>query len=229
MDLHVPKRLIAAVFACMMAMPLAAETPRDMLMEASFQDADKASVMRKVSAAHDAATRRLRHDAGDREAALMQATALGYQAKLTGSRAGAIAARKAMERLVAVAPGDAERHLALGAWHMGAVHKLGGMIARAALGGSRKAGLSCLDRAVALGGDRARYPGLAALLRLQLDPEDARGRQLAEAAVRAAAPSAMDRHLQRAASAILAPLRAGDGAAVRRLAARLLPMGKLGE
>jgi hypothetical protein len=80
---------------------------------------------------------------------------------------------------------------------------------------------------VALGGDRALYPGLSALLRLELDPEDARARQLAEAASRAAAPTLIDRTMQRAAAAILVPIRAGRTDEVRRLAAELLPFGRL--
>jgi hypothetical protein len=79
---------------------------------------------------------------------------------------------------------------------------------------------------VALGGDRAMFPGLVALLRLQLDPRDPRGKTLAEAAVRAAAPTPIDRIVQRAAVTVLASIRAGDMQATRRLASQLLPFGR---
>ena len=205
--------------------PVHAETPRDLLTQASFHDRDKAAALRRVGAAYNAATQVLRQRPDDREAALMQATALGYRAKLTGSRSDAIAARKVMEGLVARQPQDAERHLVLGAWHMGAVYRLGRIVSRAALGASKSSGLASLDRAVALGGGRAMVPGIAALLRIEMDPADPRGRALAEAAARAAVPTALDRHIQRAAQAVLTPLRAGDHDGARRLAARLLPFG----
>lgn len=218
--------LPAAMVACSVS-AAQAETPRELLTEASFRAPDKTAALRDVGAAHSAATALLRGRPNDREAALMQATALGYRAKLTGSRSDAIAARRAMEALVARAPADPERHLALGAWHMGAVNRLGRLVARAALGASKPAGLTALDRAVAQGGNRALFAGFAALLRLQIDPGDARARSLAEAAARAAAPTPLDRRLQHAARAVLAQLRAGDANATRRLASRLLPFGHL--
>lgn len=219
-----------AALACasmVVAAAAQAESPRELLTQASFVDRDKGVATRRVGAAYSLASQRLGRNPGDREAALMQATALGYRAKLTGSRADAIAARRAMEALVQRHPQDAERHLVLGAWHMGAVHRLGRIVARAALGASKPVGLHSLDRAVTLGGDRAMFPGIAALLRIEMDADDPRGRELAEAAVRAAAPTALDRHVQRAAQAVLAPVRAGDGKAAKRLAARLLPFGHI--
>lgn len=209
----------------MVASAAQAETPRDLLTQASFVDRDKGVATRRVGAAFAAASAQLGRNPGDREAALMQAMALGYRAKLTGSRSDAVAARKSMEVLVQRAPQDAERQLVLGAWHMGAVHRLGRIVARAALGASKSVGLQSLDRAIALGGDRALFPGIAALLRIEMDPADPRGRQLAEVAAHAAAPSAIDRHARAAAQAVLAPLRAGDRNGARKLAARLLPFG----
>lgn len=166
---------------------------------------------------------------GDREALLMLATAKGYEAKLSGSRADAIEARKLFEALASKLPRDPEPQLGLGAWHMGAVFKLGGLMGRAALGAQKAVGLAALDRAVALGGDRAACPGLAALLRLEQDPGDRRGRALAEMAARASTPTAFDRAMRHAAAAVLASLNAGNGAATKKLAARLLPFGQLGD
>lgn len=217
----------AVIALCLAASPALAETPREALVQASFGDGDKAAALDHVIAIQGAAASILRRAPGDWEAALVQATAIGYRAKLSGSRSDAIVARKQFEALVARDPRNADAQLGLGAWHIGAVYNLGRLMSRAALGAQKGAGLAALDRAVALGGGRAVFPGVAALLRLELDPEDPRGRALAEAATRAAAPTRFDRIIQRAAAAVLVPLRAGDTKTTRTLAARLLPFGRL--
>lgn len=209
-----------------MAAPAQAESARELLTQASFGDSDEASALRRVSAAYQAATNVLKRTPDDHEALLMRATALGYRAKLTGNRSDAISARRQFEALVSQNPRDAEAQLALGAWHIGAVKKLGTIVGRAALGAQRSVGFASLDRAVALGGDRALFPGLAALLRLELDPRDPRGRALAEVAVHAGTATPIDRILQRACIAILAALRTGDVAKARVLASQSLPFGR---
>jgi hypothetical protein len=219
-------RRAACAWLLLVAAPASAQSARDLLTEASFATTDKAAALARVGAAEQAAARLLQRTPGDREAQLMWATALGYRAKLTGSRADAVAARKRFESLVAQAPDDAERHLALGAWHVGALNKLGTMVGRALLGAQKATAYASLDRAVTLGGGRALFTGLAALLRLELDPADARGRALAEAAVKAPAPTMLDRQMQRAAAAVLVPLRAGRRAEAKLLASKLLPFGR---
>lgn len=204
-----------------------AETPREALTQASFADRSKPAAITRIVAVKQATAVRLAAAPHDREAELLRATATGYHAKLTGSRSEAIAARKLMESLVAEDPRNAEASLALGAWHLGAVNTLGRMMARAALGAQKATGLAALDRAIAVGGNRAFLTGLSALLRLQLDPRDARGRALAETASHGATPTPLDRIMQRAATAVLVPLRAGDTKRVRSLASRLLPLGQL--
>lgn len=204
-----------------------AESPRETLIKASFADRTKASALAHVAAARQALAARLKAAPNDREAALMRATATGYYAKLTGSRSEAIAARKAFEALVAENPRDPEANLALGAWHLAAVNKLGRIVGRAAVGAHKAAGVAALERAVAQGGDRALVTGLSALLRLQLDPGDERGRALAEAAARGATPTMLDRIMRRAAALVLTPLRAGDARLTRATASRLLPFGQL--
>ncbi|WP_375427681.1 hypothetical protein [uncultured Sphingomonas sp.] len=224
------KRSWSALTGVMMVLSAAgadAQSPRDLLTQASFIDRDRAVALRRVTAAQTAATIQLQRAPGDREAALMQATALGYRAKLTGSRGDAIAARKLMEQLVARLPTDPERQILLGAWHTGAVDKLGRLVARAALGASKAAGLAAIDRGVALGGTRAMFPALAAMLRLGLDPADPRGRPLLEAAIRGTTPTAMDRRFQRGAAAMLPSVRAGDRDTTRKLAKALLPLGSV--
>jgi hypothetical protein len=214
-----PHRACVALALCaaVSATPAAAQTAREILTRASFGGQPSDVALKQVNAAQVVATNTLRNSPGDSEAQLMAATAVGYRAKLTGSRSEAVTARKLFERLVGTNPRNAEAQLALGAWHIGAVYRLGGFMARAALGGGKAPGLAALDRAVALGGNRAFYPGMAALLRLELDPGDARGRALAESAAK----------VQRAVAAVLVPLRAGDTQRVKALAAQHLPFGWL--
>lgn len=216
-----------AIFGASIGSAATAETPREALAQASFGDRSKTAALTRVVAVKQAATARLGVAPHDREAELMRATATGYHARLTRSRSEAITARKQMEALVAEDPRNAEASLALGAWHLGAINQLGRLMARAALGAQKTVGLAALERALALGGDRAFLTGLSALLRLQLDPADARGRALAEATTHAATPTALDRIMQRAAVAVLVPLRAGDMKRTRTMASRLLPLGQL--
>ncbi len=219
---------VAACAASLFAAPPAmAQTARDVLTQTSFSARSKQAALQGIGEAERLAAAALARTPGDREALLMQATARSYRAKMNGSRADAIAARKMFEALVAHAPHDPEPQLGLGAWHMGAVFKLGGIIGRAALGAQKNAGLAALDRAVATGGDRAIFTGVAALLRLEQDAGDPKGRALAEVASRAATPTAFDRAMRRAASAVLASIRAGNASATKTLAARLLPFGQI--
>lgn len=222
------KRFAWAVPLVAVAAPCAAETPRQLLTRASFGESDKAAALALVDAALAATRAGLRAHPGDAEARLTEAIAIGYRAKLTGSRGEAVAARRGYEALVARNPRDAEAQLALGAWHLGAVHRLGGLVARAALGAKAGEGQAALERAVALGGDRALFAGLAALLLLQADPGSARGRALAEAAARGSTPTANDRHLQHGCATVLAALRAGTrGRALKAVIDRALPLGRI--
>ena len=220
-------RAVAGMALVVASTPASAESPRDLLTQASFGTHDQAAALARIAVARQQATAALRSAPNDREAQLMQASAIGYQAKLTGSRGDAVLARRLFEAILSRDPRNAEANLALGAWHIGAVYRLGGLVGRAALGAQKSVGLSALDRAVALGNNRALFAGLTALLRLQLDPADPRGRALAEAASHGATPTQLDAILQRAAVTILATLRTGDGKRVRAVAARLLPFGQL--
>lgn len=213
--------------AALTVAPAAAQSARDVLTQASFSARSKPAALQSIGEAERLAASVLARAPADREALLMQATARSYRAKMNGSRADAIAARKMFEALAAKAPLDPEPQLGLGAWHMGAVFKLGGMIGRAALGAQKSVGLAALDRAVAGGGNRAIYAGVAALLRLEQDAGDPKGRALAEFASRAGAPTAFDRVMRRAAAAILASIQSGNAGATRTLAARLLPFGQI--
>lgn len=216
-----------AMFSLAIAAPVLADTPRELLTVAVFDSRDVPTALVRVDRAQAAATAILQRDPGNEEAAVVQATAFGYHAKLTGSRTEVAAARKRFEALVARYPRDAEAQVALGAWHLGVVNKVGAFFGRAAVGAQKSVGFAATDRAVALGGNRALILGLAALLRLQLDPNDARGAALAAAGARGATPTPGDRIMQRACVAVVAALRQNDDKATKRLAARLLPLGQL--
>ncbi|WP_174297883.1 hypothetical protein [Sphingomonas bacterium] len=210
-----------------MAQVATAASARDLLTRASFYEDSRDTALARVTEAQAAAGVALRRSPGDMEALLMQAMALGYRAKLTGNRADAVGARKQFELLTARDPRDADVLMALGAWHVGGVNRLGGLVGRTVLGAQKKVGFDALDRSVALGGNHALYSGIAALLRLEMDPSDPRGRSLAEAATRASTLTVLDRLMQRSATAVLASLRAGNADATKALASRLLPFGRL--
>lgn len=220
--------LAVAAAACLAAPAAAAESPRDMLAQAAFADTDKAVALARIDRARSGAAALLARNADDQDAAMVQAMALGYRAKLTRNRGDAIAARKQFEALATRYPRNPEPPVALGAWHMGAINTFGRLVGRAMLGAQKEAGLNALDRAVALGGGRAMFLALAGMLRLEMDADDARGAELTEAASRAATPTAIDRQFQRAAAAVLAQLRRGDRKAAQKLADRLLPLGQFG-
>lgn len=207
------------------AMPVAAQTPRDLLTAAAYQDSDKAAALGRIDRARGVALAELKSDADDQEAATIAAIAMAYRAKLSGARGEALAARREIEALVARYPRNAEAQLALGAWHLGIINRVGKIMGRAGAGARQDVGLAALDRAVALGGSRASIVGLAAMLRIEIDPTDAMGRNWLEAAVKAGAPAALDRIAQRAAQQVLAALRRGDRKAAQGLADRLLPFG----
>lgn len=204
-----------------LATPAVAQSLRDQLTQASFLDRDKATALRRVEGVLASVK-----DDDTPDAMVLRATALGYRAKLTGSRSDLAGARKSYETVVGAQPRNAEALLGLGAWHMSVIGKAGALLGRV-FGASRSKGEAALDRAVALGGDRALYPGLAALFRLRDDPTGTRGRQLAEQAARAAAPTQLDRIVQRSSNAVLAQARAGKSAEARALAQRLLPLGAI--
>lgn len=208
---------------CLLSVPVEAATPRQILAEAAFQTQDKAVALAQIAAADKAAAA----DGVNRDTTLIRAMALGYRAKLTRSRSDALEARRRFEALTASDPRDPEAAAAIGTWHLDSVIALGGMVAGMAIGAKKATGLAMMDRAVALGGDRAMYPGLAALLRLSIDPGDPRGRALIEKARTAAIAQPIDRQFQRSAVAMMPSLKGGDLKAVQKLARQLLPFGRM--
>ena len=220
--------LVAAVSAVLASSSSAsAETPRELLALASFEDADRSAALAHVNAANGLAAQVLTRSPSDYDASLVQAMAVGYRAKLLGSRSEAMEARRRFEALVLRKPGDAEAQLALAAWHMGALHRLGRIVGGAVLGARRSSAMAAMDRAVRLAPGRPFIAGLAGLLRLQSDPLDGRGTQLIEIAAQGRAATPLDASLRRASRAMLPVIRAGDVERIRRAASAQLPLGKL--
>lgn len=221
--------MLKAAIALLLLAPAAATSAsaRDALTQTVFTVRDKAAVLAQLAAVVDDANAILARAPGDGDALLTRAMAIGYRAKLTKSRSDALASRAQFEALVARNPRDPEAQAALGGWHIDAVEALGGLTARAVLGARKATGYEATDRAVALGGDRALFTGLAALLRLSIDPADARGAVLAEAATRGTTPTLLDRMMQRRAVEMVNALKGGDPRLVKALAKRLLPLGQI--
>lgn len=223
------RRCAAAIAALLLAATPAQAGPRETLASAAFATSSRADALAKVAAAQGELQARLDRDPRDRAAALERAVALGYRAQLKRSRSDALAARRAFEALVTSNPRDADAQMALAGWHLASVAELGPLMARTMLGARKSAGMTALDRALALGGDRPLYTGYAALILARIDPGDhqARATRLAEAAVKAEAPTPLDRIMQKSAARILPALRADKPQVAGALAEALLPFGRL--
>ncbi|MET1755864.1 hypothetical protein ABVV53_10390 [Novosphingobium sp. RD2P27] len=223
---------LIAVSAMVALAPTAAmaDTPRELLTAAAFQAASKPRALAMINQAIIASDRILASRPADREAVLQRGVAIGYRAKLTRSRSDARSSLSIFEHLAAQNPHDPEVQMAVAGWHLDAIDQLGGFMARTALGAKIQAGKAALARSVALGGDRAFYPGLAAMMLIRNDPDSvAQARQWAEAASTAKTPTPLDVRMKRAATAILPALRASDGRTAAMLTQSLLPFGKLAD
>jgi hypothetical protein len=218
----------SALVAILCAAPVAAATPREMLTQAAFQTSDKNAALNEVRQAIATAEAQLAARPGDYEAQMQRAAGIGYRAKLTRNLGDAKTSRRLFESLAATNPRDPEAQMLIAGWHLDAIADLGSLIAGAGLGAKRAIGTTALDRAVAMGRNRAFFPGVAALMRIRLDPHDVAGaRALAESAASLDTPTPLDRIAKRDAEAVLIPLRAGDGKAAAALARQLLPFGRI--
>nr|WP_159830743.1 hypothetical protein [Novosphingobium sp. TCA1] len=221
---------VSAMVAAVIAPAALADTPRELLTTAAFQAPDKKKALALIGQAIAESDRILVARPGDHEATLQRAIAVGYRAKLTRSRTDARASLAVFQRLAAQNPRDAEAQMVIAGWHLDAIDQLGGLVARTVLGAKAEAGEAALSRALTLGGNRAFYPGLAALMRIRKDEgEVAQARRLAETAAAAPAPTALDAQMKRAALSILPSLRANDGNSAARLSRKLLPFGKIAD
>lgn len=210
------------------AVPASATTPRDMLIRAVFSTPDKATALGLVTDALAQSSAALVRMPGDREAALQQALAIGYRGQLKRSAGDAKTAHADFVALARGDPRNPEVQVALAGWHLTAVSTLGPLLAGTVLGASRNTGLAALDRAIVLGGNRAFFPAYAALIRLRLNPKDTRmPLVLIDKATASAAPTPIDRIMQRSAIRVGAALRGGDTAGAIALTKQLLPFGQI--
>jgi hypothetical protein len=223
-----PALLLGMVLAFAAGPAAAAENAREILMTAAFASTDKATALAGIDRALKAADAVLVRSPGDQEARLQHALAISYRGKLTRSRTDIMAARRGFEAVLAADPRSADANMAIAGWHLGSIIELGPLLAATMLGAKRSVGLKALDRAVALGGNRAFFPALACLHRIQLDPGDVRSAlNLAETAVKADANTPADRVMQKFAAALLVPLRKGNGGAAAKAAKLLLPFARV--
>jgi hypothetical protein len=217
---------IVATLACVA--PAQSATPREDLIRAAFSTRDKGQALTLVNQAISESQAILAQTPGDHEAKLQQALGIGYRGQLKRSPTDAKAAHSLIQTLANSDPRDPETQVALAGWHLTAVGDLGNFLARTVLGASRDAGFSALDKAVALGGNRAFFPGYAALIRIKLDSSDtATPLRLAQRAAASPATSPLDRVMQRAAARIIPLLQSGNGSAASDLAKQLLPFGSV--
>jgi len=214
---------MALLVACV-ALPAAAQTPRDLIFQSAFGTQSQPVALERVRRAFAIASAASQRDPANEEATVIAAAAQGYIAKLTGSRAEALKARRQFDAAATRFPRNAEAQLGIGAWHLAVVHRIGRLLG-AVIGASKGRGLAGLSRGVALGRDRAFAPGIAGMMLVEADPDDPQGRAWLEQAARAEAPSVPDRIIQRAAAQVAALLRAGNGKAAQALADRSLPFG----
>ena len=220
------RSLVSAVCLVALAAPALAG-PRETLMNAAFSASSVPEAKQEVASALSAATAELAQDPNDSEAQLQQALAIGYRAKLTRNSGDAKRARQLFNAFLAAHPRDPEAQLALAGWNLDAIADLGPLLAKMVIGASKRDGLAALDRAVALGQNRALFAAYGALIRARLDPNDPVALRLAQQAVAAPTPTALDRMMQQRAASLLQSLRNGDKAGAATLAKRMLPFGTL--
>lgn len=205
----------------MLATPAVAQSARDLLTHAAFEDRSREVALARVDRVRSMA---LAGAADDQDSAVLAAVAQGYRAKLVGSRSEAAAARKQFEAVAARFPRNPEAQLGLAAWHLGVINRVGRFVGRL-VGAQRGVGMAALERSVALGGNRAMFAGLAGLMLIELNPDDKRGLSLIEAATHGATPTPLDRVIQRSSTLVLGTLRQGKEKEAQLLADRLLPFG----
>jgi len=216
--------LLLALVPC----PAVGQDALELLTNAAFIPSDKATALSRIDRALKQAEVAVARNPGDQEAHLQRALAISYRGKLARDRSDVMTAREGFEAAVVANPRNAEAQMALAGWHLGAVIEVGPLVARAVLGASKTKGFQALDRALALGGDRASFPALASLHRILLDPADVAGAlRLAEVAMKASATTPIDRMLQRQIATLLPLLRSGDGKAAAKTAKLLLPFGRV--
>ncbi|BAV65363.1 hypothetical protein SCLO_1023230 [Sphingobium cloacae] len=218
----------AAIFG--LAVPARAASGWDLLTEAAYRSPSTARARVLLSQARTDAAAALRQNPANQEAAIQQAVAAAWGAMLSGGIGPAREARRLIQAQITAQPNNAEAHLAMGAWHIEAVRRVG-MLAGPTVGASRKAGNAALDRAIALGGRRALPSAYATLLRAASgEGKCQNGRAavlaLARRAAQGTAPTSLDAVMRASAQRFVVTV-AAPSANAADAAAPLLPFAHL--
>ena len=199
---------------------------RSRLQIAAYDTTDKAKAKAMVEAAIGDFSAALAKDPANREAALQQAIANGYVAKLERSAGGAKVMKRSLEALLAKYPDDAQAWTALGAWHGGSIATLGTFIARTVIGATTDGMNKAFARAMALAPNDGVNLTFYALTLMDIDAGNAdRAKTLLQRAAQLKPDDAFERQVQGSGTKVLAAINAGDAKAAQRLAHQLLPFG----
>lgn len=159
------------------------------------------------------------------EANLQWAIALGYRARLDVSMGDARRARQRIERALALEPDNPWANAALAGWHGEVRDTLGGFIAGAVMGASKKKCFRAFDRALALDPDNPAIHFWYAHIRLRFERRDRAGtaRQLLEDGIALAPRTAFEASLQELSGQVLSALETGEKKTLKQALAATMP------
>ncbi len=198
------------------------------LVAAAFQAATKDQALSMLGQAIADSEAALAKAPRNPEALLQRAVAVGYRAKLKKDAGDAKEARKEMEAAVKLAPDNALAWAALGAWHGDAIADVGPMLAGMVLKAKKSEALRCFEIALAKDPASAIYPTYYAFMLLRMDKDSAaRAQALLQTASGLRTRDGFEAVMKARALQVLAPLKAGDAAQARALAAQLAPFGRV--
>ena len=195
------------------------------LIQAAFQATTKDQALAMLATALGEAEAAAPNNA---DARLQHALIIGYRAKLKRNAGDAKQARKEMEAVVAMAPGNALGWAALAGWHGDAIIDVGPMLAGMALGAKKAEAMRGFDTAIAKDPASPIFPTYYALMLLRMDKNSTdKAQALLQTAVGLKARDGFEALMKARAVQLLAPLKAGNPVLARSLAAQLVPFGKI--
>jgi hypothetical protein len=195
------------------------------LVRAAFQATDKAAALALIDQAQRDAEAAVQRSSGAYLAKLQLASAVGYRASLTTSRSLGKEAKHSLEELTRSEPQRPEAWIALGVWHGETILKLGGLIARAALGASKSQMSDALNEAARRDGG-VLAPGYRGLLLVRMGDVMAARPYLA-AAIGQRPRDAHEGDIRQAALDVARLIDKGDLRAARHRADETAAFGKL--
>lgn len=159
------------------------------------------------------------------EANLQWAIALGYRARLDVSMGDARRARQRIEMALAHDPENPWANAALAGWHGEVRDTLGGFIAGAVMGASKKKCFRAFDRALALDPENPAIRFWYAHILLRFDRRDRTGRaqELLQAGIALAPRTTFEASLQALSAHVLAALQTKDKKTLKQALADTMP------